>query len=47
MSLKYEFKTAKLFKKQIKKLSQEDRDKVYFVIEKLANGEVLDKKITA
>lgn len=40
----YTLEITKKFKSQFKKLSKKDRDLVYFVLEKLLNGEVLDWK---
>ncbi|MFV0482355.1 MAG: type II toxin-antitoxin system YafQ family toxin [Campylobacteraceae bacterium] len=42
--MKYSIFRTNSFKKAYKKLTQKDKEKVIFIVEKLANGEDLEKK---
>ena len=42
--MKYQIETSKKFKKQLKKLSSKNLNLVLEIVEKLANGEILEQK---
>lgn len=42
--MKYKIEISKKFKKQLKKMSYQNANLTFEVIEKLANGEVLERK---
>ena len=43
--MKYQIEISKKFKKQLKKLSSKNLNLVLEIVEKLANGEILEQKI--